>query len=125
MPLHWEIDPHLRLVTLVAEGDVTRSEVESYLDAVNQAGVHGYRKLFDARHAVTRMAPGELLALGVRMRATHAEGHAMGALAAVLPGTHVEMMDRVLGMLAAAERPMRVFRQIGPARKWIGSLPAT
>jgi hypothetical protein len=125
MPFHWDIDPQQRFVTAVAEGNVTRAEVDAYLDAVGQAGAYAYRKMFDARYARTRMTPEEMMALGVRMRATHAEGHAKGALAAVLPDEHMETAGRVLGMLAAADRPMRVFRQVGPARKWIRSLPAS
>ncbi len=123
MPLHWTIDPQQRLVTVVAEGDVTRAEVETYLDAIDHAGAYAYRKLFDAKHARTRMTPEEMLALGARMRATHEEGHAMGALAAIVPDDHVEAVDRVLGILAAADRPMRLFREVGLARKWIRSLP--
>lgn len=124
MPFHWTIDPEQRLVTVVAEGDVTRAEVEAYLDAVGEAGAYGHRKLLDAKHARTRMAPEELLALGARMRALHEEGHPMGALAAVVPDQHSEAAGRVLGMMAAADRPMRVFRQVGPARKWLRGLPA-
>ncbi|MDP1966892.1 MAG: STAS/SEC14 domain-containing protein [Reyranella sp.] len=123
MPVHWEVDLQQKLVTVVAEGDVTRAEVEAYLEAIGQAGLYGYSKLFDGKRAATHMTSEEILSLGARMRALHAEGHQMGALAAVVPEGQVEAVSRVLGMLAAADRPMRVFRQIGPARKWIRSLP--
>jgi len=123
MPLHWEVDLQQRLVTVVAEGDVTRAEVEAYLDAIGQAGLYGYSKLFDGKRAATHMTSEEILALGAHMRALHGEGHPMGALAAVVPDGQLEAVSRVLGMLAAAERPMRVFRQVGPARKWLQSLP--
>jgi hypothetical protein len=33
------------------------------------------------------------------------------------------MFSRVLGMLAAATRPMRVFHDAGPARDWILKQP--
>jgi hypothetical protein len=122
MPVNWEVDPQQKLVTVVAEGDVTRAEVEAYLDAIGQAGLYGYNKLFDGKRAATHMEADEILALGARMRGLHAEGP-MGALAAVVPDGPVEAVTRVLGMLAAADRPMRVFRQIEPARKWIRSLP--
>ena len=43
MPLTWTIDPHLRLVTAVANGEVTRAEFDTLLDelraAFEQAGV--------------------------------------------------------------------------------------
>lgn len=124
MPFHWTIDPEQRLVTVVAEGDVTRAEVDAYLDAVARAGAYAYRKLLDAKHASTRMTPEELLALGARMRALHEAGHPMGALAAVVPDEQLEAVGRVLGMLAAADRPMRLFHQVGPARRWLRGLPA-
>ncbi|MDP1752936.1 MAG: hypothetical protein Q8L22_26080 [Reyranella sp.] len=122
MPLHWTIDPEQRLVTVVAEGEVKRAEVEAYLNAVDQAGANGYRKLFDGTRGDTSMGPEDVLALGVRMRAAHATGP-MGPLAMVVPGGVAEPFGRMLGMLASAERPMRVFREVGPARKWIGNLP--
>jgi hypothetical protein len=37
MPLHWTIDSKAKLLTVVAEGDVTRAEFESYLDVIDQA----------------------------------------------------------------------------------------
>ena len=121
MSLYWTIDPERKLMTAVAEGEVTRDEFESYLDAMEQAGANAYRKLFDGGRGVTRMPAEEILALGVRMRTSHATGP-MGPLAVVVPGELAEPLGRVLGMLAAAQRPMRVFTEAGAARKWIGSL---
>ncbi len=122
MPLTWTIDPDQRLVTAVAEGGVTRAEFDAYLDAIEQADAHAYRKLFDGSHGTVDMAAEEVLALGVRMRSSHATGQ-MGALAVVVPGDVEAPFARALGMLATAERPMRVFRAIGPARKWIERVP--
>jgi hypothetical protein len=31
MPLHWTMESKIQLVTVVAEGDVTRSDVEAYI----------------------------------------------------------------------------------------------
>ena len=63
MSLHWTIDPQQRLVTAVADGDVTRAEFEAFLDAVRSAGADGYRKLFDGLRGDTQMSSEELLAL--------------------------------------------------------------
>ena len=106
MPLHWIIDPDKKLVTAVAEGDVTRIEFDAFLDDMSLAGADAYRKLFDGKRGGTRMGAEDMLALGARMRASHADGP-IGPLAVVVPEEHVETIDRVLGMLAAAERPMR------------------
>ncbi|MDP1838385.1 MAG: hypothetical protein Q8N31_12455 [Reyranella sp.] len=122
MPLHWTIDPQQKLVTAVAEGDVTRVEFDAFLDDMARADANSYRKLFDGGRGDTHMGAEDILALGARMRASHGNGP-MGPLAVVVPEGHVETIGRVLGMLAAAKRPMRVFRQLGPARKWISNQP--
>lgn len=121
MPLHWTIDPQQKLVTVVAKGDVRRAEFEALLDAMRAADVHAYRKLFDGELGQTRMTPEDVLALGVRIRAEHGKGP-MGPLAVVLPEKYAELAGHVLGMLASADRPMRVFGEIAPARRWLRSL---
>ena len=122
MPLTWTIDPAERLVTAVADGDVTRDEVEAYLSAVGESDAYAYRKLFDGSRGETRMGSDDFLALGVRMRALHGTGP-MGALAVVVPEGFAESLARMLGMLATADRPMRVFADVALARKWLASLP--
>lgn len=122
MPLNWTIDSKAKLLTVVAEGDVTRAEFEAYLDLIDQAGLHTYRKLFDGTLADTSMGADHLLAVGVRMRTSH-HTNPVGPLAVVVAEDKVAMVSRVLGMLAAANRPMRVFREVGPARDWIRKQP--
>ncbi len=118
MPIYWTIDSKERLMTVIAEGDVTRPEFESYLDVIDNANLHAYRKLFDGGSADTRMGAEDIMAMGVRMRSAH-QSHAVGPLAVVVPEDKIAMMSRVLGMLAAANRPMRVFHEVGAARDWI------
>lgn len=118
MPLYWTIDSKARLLTAVAEGDVTWADFESYLDMIDQADLHAYRKLFDGINADTTMVPEQILAIGVRMRTSH-QSQTVGPLAVAVAEDKVAMVSRVLGMLAAATRPMRVFHESGPARDWI------
>ncbi len=118
MPLHWTIDSKAKLLTVVAEGDVTRAEFESYLDLIDQAGLHTYRKLFNGIDADTSMGPEHILAMGVRMRTSH-QVQPVGPLAVAVAEDKVAMFSRVLGMLAAATRPMRVFHEAGAAHDWI------
>ncbi len=122
MPLHWTIDSKAKLLTVVAEGDVTRAEFESYLDVIDQASLHTYRKLFDGIDADTSMGPEHILAMGVRMLSSH-HTRPVGPLAVAVAQDKVAMFSRVLGMLAAATRPMRVFHEAGPARDWILKRP--
>jgi hypothetical protein len=56
-------------MTAVAAGDVTRAEVEAYLDDMDHLGAMSYRKLFEGLRAETKMSADDLLALGGRMRA--------------------------------------------------------
>ena len=95
-----------------------------FLQSRCQAQAHGYRKLFDGKHGATHIEAEDIMALGARMRASHDKGP-VGALAAVVPNEHVEAVGRVLGMLAATQRSMRLFRQLGPARKWIKGQPGS
>ncbi len=121
MPLRWTIDPQERLVTTIAEGNVTRADFDVYIQAIHDADAHGYRKLFDGRHADTAMGAEEMMSLGVLFRGFHGKSP-IGPLAVVLAEDKADLVSRTLGMLAAADRPMRVFREIGPARRWIESL---
>lgn len=123
MPLTWTIDPQQKLITVIAKGDVARADFEALLDAMRAADAHAYRKLFDGELARTSMTPEDAMALGVRMRAEHASGP-MGPLAVVLPEEYIDLAGHALGMLAAADRRMRVFGAIAPARRWLNGLKA-
>ena len=122
MPLFWTLDHHERLLTAAAVGDVTRHDSDAFLDALEAAGADAmaYRKLFDGSRGHTEMSANDLLALGVRIRGFHALGP-MGPLAVVTPPGQGDLVARILGVLAAADRPMRMFREIAPARRWVAA----
>lgn len=123
MPLHWIVDSKERLVIVTAEGAVTGAELEEYIAAMNGAGTMSYRKLYDGSRGNTDLTEEELLAIGVQLRARHTTGDRPGPLALALVPDQFEQVSRVLGILAAADRPMRVFTAIAPARHWIERLP--
>ena len=121
MSLRWTINSRERLFTAVAEGNVSRSDIELCLDAMAGSGAMAYRKLFDGTRGDTSMTADELLEVGVRMRAFHAQGP-MGPLAVIVPIEKGEMVARILGILAAADRPMRIFSTVRPAQRWLESV---
>lgn len=123
MPLNWTIDHDQRMVTAVCEGEVTLSDIEGYLDAVVVAGTMPYRKLFDGTHGDSAMTDEEMMALGARIRAYHGMG-TMGALAIVVITEQTHGLARLFGALAAADRPIKIFRDLRAARRWLDSLPA-
>src|SRR6186713_2739034 len=83
MGLHWLIDSRLQLITITADGAVTRAEIDELLDAVTGAGVLGYQKLVNVRAGRSAMGVSDMLAIGARVRGLHA--NAVGAVALVLP----------------------------------------
>jgi hypothetical protein len=118
MPLVWKLDPANSLMVTVANGDVTRLEVERYLDTLLEHEALAYRKVFDVHLGDTLMTADDLLPLAVRMRSLHELGP-MGPLAVVLPVGRGKRLQRALGMVATAERPMRVFDNPLLAYRWI------
>lgn len=121
MALHWSLDPSQHLVMVSAEGDVTRVDIEAYLSAVESSNAVGWRKLVDLRNARMALTEDDVLAIGLIFREADASGD-VGALAVVLPTSEPERAMRLLGFLAAAKRPMRLFKAIAPARRWIKSI---
>jgi len=118
MPLAWKLDPVDRLMVAVANGDVTRPEVERFLDAIVESGALAYRKVFDVHKADMSMTAEDVLPLAVRIRSLHDLGR-MGPLAMILPPGRGKRLQRMLGMLAAADRPMRVFEDPLLAWRWL------
>ena len=120
MPLHWTVDSQNQTFEVVADGVVDLGEVNAMIDALVGANALGYRKLFDGTLGDTRMGAMDILSVGVRLRGLHA-GNTLGPLAVVVPKEKYELLSRVLGILAAARRPMAVFTETGKARKWLES----
>jgi hypothetical protein len=123
MPIYWTIDSRQQLVLVTAEGDVTRADAEEYLDAIEGGGALAYRKLYDGRDGNVAMSHDEMMAIAARFRSYH--HRPVGALAIVLLHDQAEPVARILGILASAERPLKLFTSLAPARRWIdGLVPA-
>ena len=118
MPLYWIIDSRAELVSAVAEDDVSLDDVMTFLRTLVGAKVTGYRKLFDGRAGTSSMSAQELLMICVEVRAHHSLG-TVGALAVVANPEQTEPFARVLGALALADRPMRLFDNPMRARNWL------
>lgn len=123
MPIYWTIDSRQQLVVVTAEGDVTHADAEEYLDVIERGGALAYRKLYDGRGGSVVMNHDEMMAIAARFRSFHHQP--VGALAVVLPHDKAEPVARVLGALASADRPMRLFVNLAQARRWIDGLAAS
>lgn len=122
MPVHWKIDSRKRLLTVVAEGDVTRVDADAFLDVLESGDLISYRKLFDGMAGTTSMTAEDFMAIGVRIRTGHQVG-SVGALAVALTAEKAQLVSRVLGIMASAKRPMRLFDDVDDARRWIVRQP--
>ena len=122
MPLYWTIDSKARLFTGVADGDVSLDDALDLLEAMAGARAMSYRKVFDGRAANPTMTPDELLSLCARIRSYHDQGM-MGALALVATPEQTVVFARLLGALASAERPIKLFANPRQARNWLDDLP--
>jgi hypothetical protein len=122
MPLYWTIDSKARLITAVAEGNVSLGDAIGLLEALAGAKALPYRKLFDGRAATPTMTPDEVLSLCARIRSYHEAGGMMGALALVATPEQTVIFARLIGALASAKRPIRVFTSPRQARNWIEDL---
>lgn len=129
MALHWFIDSRKRLIVVTAEGPVSRADIDGLLDAVTGAKALGYRKLIDATAGKFALSALDLLTIGARVRSLHAGP--VGAVAIVLPNglprddepaDAPTLVARLIGILASAERPLRLFKNVTSARHWIDSL---
>ena len=118
MPLYWTIDSKARLFTGIAEGNVSLNDAIDLLEAMAGAKAMSYRKLFDGRAAIASMSPDELLSLCARIRSYHDQGM-MGALAIIATPEQTVVFARLLGALASAKRPIKVFENPRQARNWI------
>ena len=94
------------------------SDAVDLLDAMAGAKAMSYRKLFDGRAATPSMTSDELLSLCARIRSYHEQGM-MGALALVGTAEQTMVFARLLGALASAKRPIKVFDNPRQARNWI------
>jgi hypothetical protein len=90
----------------------------SLLEALAGAKALSYRKLFDGRAVQSTMTGEELLAICAKIRAYHEEGP-VGALALVGTAEQTVRFSRLLGALAAADRPIKLFNSLRSARAWL------
>lgn len=120
MTLHWFIDSREKFVEITAEDGVTHADVVACLDAVVGADALGYRKLVDCMAGSLAMNAGEVMSIVARVRELHRG--TIGAAALVLPDDSVEPLSRLLGALASADRPLRLFNNKAAARHWIERL---
>jgi hypothetical protein len=124
MPLNWTIDSQRRIVDVVAQDEVVVTDVMAFFDAIEDAAALPYKTLIDGSRGRATMSNEDMMALVVRIRQQHRLSM-MGPLAIVVSPEQAQQFARVLGAAAVADRPMKVFDELRPARRWLeAQLPA-
>ena len=117
MPLTCQIYHLDRLVIGVSDGTVTLKDIGDFIDKVVQEGAQPYRKIFDARRGTSGLGPDDLTALSHRLR-TRPKARPLGPFA-VIAGNDRDALVEILKPFAALKRPMRLFKDMPSARRWI------
>ena len=120
MPLFWTIDSKARMFTAEADGPVTLADALELLEAMVGAKALSYRKVLDGRRAISAMTPDEILQVCVKIRSYHDQPD-LGAVAIVGTPEQTVIFSRLLGALAAGNRPFKVFSSSRQAHNWLAS----
>lgn len=94
------------------------ADATALLEVLAGAQALSYRKLFDGRRVHSTMTGDELLTLCAKIRTYHEQGP-LGALAIVATHEQSVTFARLLGALAAADRPIKAFTSTRQARTWL------
>jgi hypothetical protein len=124
MPVQWTVSHPTRLVIAVAKDELLLQDIEDYLEGIVAAGALSYRKIFDTTGAVGSLSEDDLMALGARIRAYIGIGP-IGPLAIVASTDRSYGQARMFTALAEADRPIKIFRELHAARRWLDSQTAT
>ena len=120
MPLHWTIDHERRLVLVTAVGALRADEIQAYLDDLVRAGAMPYAKLFDISKATSFLKADHIEELGTWLRDyMNAPMAAVGPLAIVAASPELFVQAEFFSDVASGHRPIRVFRDVESARRWL------
>jgi hypothetical protein len=120
MPLRWEILHAQKLVHIVAEGPVTRQELEEHFDAIVVADAMPYAKLFDATLAEPRYDDDDVMLMGARLSAYTATLES-GPLAVVGQDPAVRTAFSRFVNNSPSKRPAAMFKTEAEARAWLAT----
>ena len=118
MPLRWEILHAQKLLYVVAEGEVTRQDLEAHFDAVVVEDALRYAKLFIAINAQPKYDDHDVLMLGARLSA-YTSTVENGPLAVVGNSELVRTTFRRFVNISPSKRPAAFFKTEAEARAWL------
>lgn len=118
MPIMWGVNHAARLVSAKAAGELSRADIEGYLDGLMAAATLSYRKVLDMAESRLALSTDDMAVLGARIRAHESSGP-MGSVAVIAGSDEVYDQVRLFESIVHAERPLRVFRDAEMAYAWL------
>ena len=118
MPVHWTISHPQRLVVAVAKEPVTVADIEQYFAGVTADGGMAYAKIFEITASPMALSEENLRALGQRVM-FYAQHGQVGPVAIVAASDESYAQAQAFAAAAVARRPLRIFRELHAARKWL------
>jgi hypothetical protein len=118
MSITWTASHSARLVVAVGKEEVTAADALFCIDEMSKSGVIPYRKIFDLTGVARMMSQADLRSVGARVT-TRAEGRQLGPIAIVVTSGAFGELAKVFETSAAADRPLRIFRDLYAARAWL------
>lgn len=122
MPLHCTIDHSRRFVHVITEGVVGLDEVLKYYDSLVVGDAMPYRKLFDASNVDLRLSDDDIMTLGAWVSA-YAAMDPRGPIAIVAVSDETRHLMRRYMNLGGAKRPVKPFKSLINAHKWLDAEP--
>ncbi len=117
MPIHLEFSHMNRLVVIVARGAITPEEMARAIQELLASGALHYRKIVDVTSSSMDIDMGMLAGIAERFRADP-QAASRGPLAFVVDPARGDLA-KTFASLTEGERPVKVFRSIHEARKWL------
>ena len=123
MPLHWTIYHEEGLLEILADGRVSKQEIEDCYFEVVAAGALPYLKIVDLRGVVRDPAATSNI-LTLAAKAMHYRRTGMLGRAAIIVSS-IELEDQVkqYATLSGDEKRISVFRDRAAAESWITATP--
>lgn len=105
------------MVVGVAVGTVTPKDIEDFVNELEKAKAHRYRKIVDVMSATSGLTGEDIAAYGESSGKASTERQT-GPVAIVCSDEH-GALARLFAQLTSGRRPAKVFRSIHDARKWL------
>lgn len=118
MPIMWGVNHAARLVSAKATGELSRTEIEDYIDGLMAAATLSYRKVLDMAESRLALSGDDMACLGELIRGHESVGP-MGSVAVIAGSDEVYDQFRLFESIIHAQRPLRVFRDAEMAYAWL------